>query len=229
MHLSQPSTLQRYNKVTKYHICCVYCINTRGKATFRQERGFLIVKVGHSISLTRMTTPLINKRKLTEPIHNNKLYSLPLLLDHSLYSFVTEMQLWDVVSVQYVKLHLSACRPLTSSPHSLPPFISVLAPPVRPHLTLLLLPIAFHLSPPPSSLSLIPWTFGREGSWCCRPVLYIRCQASDRDSGLWVNTLTASTEDILSVKWSLHYSRLKKRRQEKRQRGRGARSLIVSQ
>lgn len=30
---------------------------------------------------------------------------------------------------------------------------------------------------------------------------------SDTDSGLWVNTLTASTEDILSVKWSLHYCR----------------------
>ena len=65
------------------------------------------------------------------------------------------------------------------------------------------------MSVPLSLLSFSAWTFGRQGGGRCRPALYIRCQASDRDSGLWVNNLTASTEDILSVKWSLHYSRWK--------------------
>lgn len=70
---------------------------------------------------------------------------------------------------------------------------------------------------PSLPLSFSAWMFGREGGWSCRPVLYIRCQASDRDSGLWVNTLTASTEDILLVKWSLHYFRWKEtQRQEEK-------------
>lgn len=95
---------------------------------------------------------------------------------------------------------------------------SSLAPAIRP---------IWSLPPPhpPLPLSFSVWTFGREGGGRCRPVLYIRCQASDRDSGLWVNTLTASTEDILSVKWSLHYSRWK---ETERQRSRESHLFTMS-
>lgn len=102
--------------------------------------------------------------------------------------------------------------PLISFPLLLPPFLSFSCPTSSSRLSLPPLLVPPPLSPPSSrSLSFSAWTFGRESGGCCRPVLYIRCQASDRDSGLWVNTLTASTEDILSVKWSLHYSRWKER------------------
>lgn len=38
---------------------------------------------------------------------------------------------------------------------------------------------------------------------------FIRCQASDKDSSQWVNTLTAAAEDSLSVKRSRDYSEKK--------------------
>lgn len=81
-----------------------------------------------------------------------------------------------------------------------------------------------HRHPIPPSVSFSAWMFGRKGSWSCRPVLYIRCQASDRDSGLWVNNLTASTEDILLVKWSPHYFRWK---ETKRQRSKQFQSFTI--
>lgn len=121
-------------------------------------------------------------------------------------------------------LSSSSPSPLAPAVHPVSLFpLAPFHPTFTPHYpTPSLLPLAL-------PLSFSAWTFGRGGGGRCRPVLYIRCQASDRDSGLWVNTLTASTEDILSVKWSLHYSRWKETGKEtERQRSEESHAFTIA-